>query len=112
MWYSDNGENGVLWSLEKWDENLECDVCQVKGSYYMVNEKYVIGVCLEHMNLENNVNADRSTLFFKITYTDSDSLEGILPVCIHGKNWSWTDNACLICGKNGIYNIDPMEGKN
>jgi len=105
VWYSDDGENGVLWSLEKWDENLECEECQKMGSYFMVNEKYKLGSCLEH--ILPNIQENRETLWYKLEYTNDESLKNILPVCIHGKMWSWTDNACSICGKNGKYNLDP-----
>ncbi len=107
VWYSDDGENGVLWSLEKWDENLECEECQKIGSYFMVNEKYKIGSCLEH--ILPNIQEDKTTLWYRREFTNDESLKNINPVCIHGKNWSWINekDACLICGKNGEYHTDP-----
>ncbi len=106
VWYSDNGENGVLWSLEKWDENLVCEECGIIGSYFMVNEKYKIGSCSKH--IMPNVNPDRSTLFFKVEFTNDHSLKNINPCCIHGKYWSYDPvKCCAICGSNGAYHEDP-----
>lgn len=108
VWYSDDGENGVLWSLMKWKKELECEECQKIGSYFMLNDKYEIGSCLSH--ILPNIQENRETLWYKLEYTDDESLDNINPVCIHGKNWSWIneDDACLICGKNGKYNLDPV----
>jgi len=76
VWYSDNGANGILFSVEKFDEELECETCGKVGSYWMINEKYKIGSCRSH--IEEGVGEGK--LFKKLEETNSDSLEGINPV--------------------------------
>ena len=79
LWYSDNGANGVLFSVASWDEDLECEECNKKGSYYFINEKYKVGCCEEHGAFREN--CGRGKLFCKIEIVFSDSLEGINPTC-------------------------------
>ena len=77
LWYSDDGENGILFTVLKFDPTLKCEECDHVGSWYMINEKYKIGACSYHCEINGNIGDGK--LWKKKEYTDSDSLEGINP---------------------------------
>ena len=47
VWFSSCDSISCLhdYHYEKLDQNLKCDLCNVKPSYYLVGEKYRIGLC-------------------------------------------------------------------
>ena len=47
VWFSSCEPNSCLteYHYERLDKNLECDLCNVKPSFYLVGEKYKIGLC-------------------------------------------------------------------
>ncbi len=49
FYFSDHGKNGAEYLHERFDKNLKCDVCSKLGSWYVVNEKYKIGLCSKDM---------------------------------------------------------------
>ena len=89
-WYADNGRNGILWSILKYDPSLECDTCGKIGSYYMINEMCKVGACIEEVkgwlctgeDLKHYENGGDGLEYKLIEKTDSESLDDINP-CEH-----------------------------
>ena len=73
LWYSDNGENGIKFCIEEYDYNLQCDQCGKIGSWFMINEKYPIGSCFEHIK----ENIGKGKMFKKLEINSNLSFEGI-----------------------------------
>lgn len=95
VYYSNPNDVGLNYSIEKWNDDLECETCGRKGSYYIVNDRNNIGVCIEELEA---MTGDNKT-FKKIEFTtqkdlDEDVHDGIM--CMHCEHGELCDNQhCL-----------------
>jgi len=39
--------------IEKYDEELECDICNQFGSFFLIDEKYAIGLCQKCLSIRD-----------------------------------------------------------
>ena len=81
VWFSDLGKNGVRYNLNKYDQDLECDECKNKGSWFIVNEKYKIGLCDNCLKLFESEARDFSldNYCFRITIAENEDFKDLIP---------------------------------
>lgn len=96
VFYSNPNEIGLNYSIEKWDNDLECENCGKKGSYYMINEKEKIGACLEDIRKSTGDGmVFKRTMYTTQTDLDEDVHDGIM--CAHCEKGELCDyQHCLL----------------
>jgi len=81
VWFSDLGKNGVRYNFNKYDQDLECEICQNIGSWFILNEKYKVGLCENCLKLFESEATDFSlnNYCFRITIAKNEDFSDLIP---------------------------------
>ena len=77
LWFSDHGANGIRYTFNKYDQDLKCDECHKIGSWFILNEKYKIGMCSKCLGVGMTFSFNHC--YYKLTIAENENLDRINP---------------------------------